>query len=760
MNESYFLKIAGELKLQPRQVAAAARLLAEGGTVPFIARYRKEVTGSLDEVAITSVRDRLLALVELDDRRQSILKSLEERNLLSDALKAAVTGAETLTALEDIYQPYRPKRRTRATVAREQGLEPLADLLFDHQDTTDPAVAAKAFVSAEKGVESAEQALAGARDILAERISDDARARARLREFYWRQATVRSKVLTGKEEEGAKFKDYFDWSEPVATIPSHRLLAIRRGETEGFLMVRITPPEEDAIALIEPLFVSGQGPAAGQVRLAVHDGYKRLLGSAIEVETRLESKKKADTEAIRVFAENLRELLLASPLGRKNVLAIDPGFRTGCKVVCLDRQGKLLHHDVIYPTASSISEVREAALALLSMIKHYQIEAIAIGNGTAGRETESFVRKLGLPSSLPLVMVNESGASIYSASEVAREEFPDKDVTVRGAVSIGRRLMDPLAELVKLDPKSIGVGQYQHDVDASALKKGLDDVVISCVNGVGVELNTASKQLLSYVSGLGPALAANLVAWRNEHGPFKSRADLKKVPRLGPKAFEQAAGFLRIRDGAHPLDASAVHPESYPIVEAMARDLTSSVNDLLRDAGLRQKIQPQKYVTATVGLPTLNDILSELAKPGRDPRQKFEAFSFQEGVEKMEDLKPGMKLPGIVTNVTAFGAFVDIGVHQDGLIHISQLADRFIKDPAEVVKVHQKVNVTVVDVDIPRKRIALSLKASPELGAPATGKSGPAPARQTGPRPPVKPAAPKPVDWFTEALDRAKKAKN
>jgi uncharacterized protein len=505
------------------------------------------------------------------------------------------------------------------------------------------------------------------------------------------------------------------------------------------------------LGLIEPLLVTGRGPAAEQVRLAVQDSYKRLLGQAIEVEVRIESKKRADVEAIRVFWENLRELLLSSPLGRKNVLAIDPGFRTGCKIVCLDRQGKLLHNDVIYPTASSAGQAREAAEALLSMIRKFEIEAVAIGNGTASRETEMFVKALKLPTSIPVVMVNESGASIYSASDVAREEFPNHDLTVRGAVSIGRRLMDPLAELVKLDPKSIGVGQYQHDVDQFALKRCLDDVVMSCVNGVGVELNTASKQLLAYVSGLGPALAENIVAYRNGNGRFNSRAELKQVPRLGPKAFEQAAGFLRIHDGGQPLDASAVHPESYPIVAQMAKDLACSVNDLMRDAGRRQKIQLAKYVTQVVGLPTLTDIMAELAKPGRDPRQQFEVFTFQTGVEKMEDLKPGMKLPGIVTNVTAFGAFVDIGVHQDGLVHISQLCDRFIKDPAEVVKVQQKVMVTVTEVDLPRKRIALSMKAAPTIGATSTGKTSSALGR---PKPPTQPAKPQAADWFTEALNR------
>jgi len=748
MNEVYITKIAGELNIQPRQVISTAKLLAEGATVPFISRYRKEATGSLDEVAVTTIRERLLSLAEVDSRRESIIKSLTERNLLTDTLKTSLATADTVTRLEDIYLPYRPKKRTRATVAKEQGLEPLAEILIAQQTTVDPLTEAKAYVSAEKGVETIEAALAGARDILAERVSDDPRARAKLRELYTSQAIVKSKVSLNKEEAGAKFKDYFDWNEPLSSIPSHRMLAIRRGETEGFLMMRVTVQEAEALSAIEPIFVTGKGPVAEQVRLAVQDSYKRLLGSAIEVEMRIESKKKADAEAIRVFAENLRELLLASPLGRKNVLAIDPGFRSGCKIVCLDRQGKLLHHDVIYPTASSIGEMREAAEALLSMIKKYQIEAIAIGNGTASRETETFVKKLRLASTVPIVMVNESGASIYSASPVAREEFPNHDVTVRGAVSIGRRLMDPLAELVKLDPKSIGVGQYQHDVDGSALKRSLDDVVVSCVNGVGVELNTASKELLGYVSGLGPVLAGAIVAHRDVNGPFKSRDELKKVARLGPKAFEQAAGFLRIRDGEQPLDASAVHPESYGLVETMAKDLNCAVTDLIKDTGRRSKIQLAKYVSEAVGLPTLNDIMAELAKPGRDPRQQFEVFSFQSGVDKMEDLKPGMKLPGIVTNVTAFGAFVDIGVHQDGLVHVSQLSDNFVKEPSEVVKVAQRVNVTVMEVDLARKRIALSMKAAPQLGATSVRPSGGPSGR------PVQPTQPKPVDWFTEALNR------
>jgi len=721
-----------ELSIPARQVMATALLLKEGGTVPFIARYRKEMTGSLDEVAITNIRDRMEKLVELDARRDSILKSLEERKLLTDELKKAVAGAETLNALEDIYLPYRPKKRTRATVAKEQGLEPLADLLFTQAADIDPLAAAQPFFDAAKAAQppvepplaSVEQALAGARDILAERFSDDKEARARLRAVYQSESTLVSKVFPGKETEGAKFKDYFDWSEPASKAPSHRILAVRRGEKEGFLMMRVHPPEASALAALEPLYVKGNTPASNQVRLAVQESFKRLLGPAMETEMRLELKRRAGEEAIRVFADNLRELLLASPLGQKKVLAIDPGFRTGCKVVALDAQGKLLHHDVIYPEQGARSAA-DAAEKVKAFVKHFQIEAVAVGNGTAGRETEAFLRKLNLPANIAVVMVNESGASIYSASEVAREEFPDHDITVRGAVSIGRRLMDPLAELVKIDPKSIGVGQYQHDVDQTALKKSLDDVVISSVNRVGVELNTASKQLLAYVSGIGPGIAENIVAYRNEHGAFKSRQDLLKVPRLGPKAFEQAAGFLRIRDAENPLDASAVHPESYPIVDAMARDLGCSVRDLIKDELLRKKIVLQKYVSDKVGLPTLNDILGELAKPGRDPRQQFEAFSFTEGVNKISDLQVGMKLPGIVTNVAAFGAFVDIGVHQDGLVHISQLSDNFVKDPADVVKVQQKVMVTVLEIDLERSRIALSMKSRPEMTPRSPGGQGP-----------------------------------
>lgn len=761
--------ITRELKLQPRQVMATALLLKEGATVPFIARYRKEITGTLDEVAIMAIRDRMESLAALDSRRDAILKSLDERKLLTAELKTAVEAAETLTALEDIYLPYRPKKRTRATIAKEQGLEPLADLLFTQAADIDPRAAAEPFVEGSKAAEppltSVDQALAGARDILAERFSDDKDARARLRAVYQSESTLVSKVFPGKETEGAKFSDYFDWSEPASKAPSHRILAVRRGEKEGFLMMRVHPEESSSLGTLEPMFVKGRNPAAEQVRLAVQESFKRLLGPAMETEIRMELKRRADEEAIRVFADNLRELLLASPLGQKIVLAIDPGFRTGCKVVVLDAQGKLLHHDVVYPEQGARSAA-EAGEKLLAFIKHFKIEAVAIGNGTAGRETEGFLRKLNLPASIPLVMVNESGASIYSASDVAREEFPDQDITVRGAVSIGRRLMDPLAELVKIDPKSIGVGQYQHDVEQTALKKSLDDVVISSVNRVGVELNTASKQLLAYVSGIGPSIADAIVAFRNANGAFKSRKDLLKVPRLGPKAFEQAAGFLRIRDAENPLDESAVHPESYGIVDAMAHDLGCNVRDLIKNELLRKKIALKNYVTEKVGLPTLTDIVGELAKPGRDPRQKFEAFSFTEGVGKITDLQVGMKLPGIVTNVAAFGAFVDIGVHQDGLIHVSQLSDHFVKDAADVVKVQQRVTVTVMEIDLERKRIALSMKSNPDL----TPRSAGGGARSGGGARPSersfgnsRPAQNRNsgggggMDWFTAAMNKGGK---
>jgi protein Tex len=776
-NPDHVLRLAQELNIKVFQVAATAQLIAGGATVPFIARYRKEATGELDEVQVTSIRDRLEQLRAMDERRAAILGSLKERNLLTPALEKAIAAADTLTALEDIYLPFRPKKRTRATIAKEKGLEPLAGLLWAQDGATDVTAAAQAYVGFEyvaddgrnqkSKIENIAEALAGARDIIAERVSDDKDARAKLRAVFQKDAVVSSKVLPGKETdaEAAKFKDYFDWSESLAKAPSHRILAMRRGEKEMFLMMRVQLPDENtAFATVQSLFVKAKNPASDQVVLAVQDACKRLLAPAMETEMRLDSKKRADEAAIKVFTDNLRELLLSAPLGQHAVMAIDPGFRTGCKTVLLDRQGKLLHNDVIYPDRAA----EEAKEKLLGFVKFFNVEAIAIGNGTAGRETESFVRALGLPPAISIVMVNESGASIYSASEVAREEFPDHDITVRGAVSIGRRLMDPLAELVKLDPKSIGVGQYQHDVDQSALKRSLDDTVVSAVNGVGVELNTASKQLLSYVSGLNAATAAAIVARRNEKGAFKSRADLKDVPRLGPKAFEQAAGFLRIRDGSHPLDASAVHPERYALVEKMASDLGATVADLVRDGKLRAKIKLENYVTADVGLPTLNDIMAELAKPGRDPRQKFEAFSFTDGVNKPQDLKPGMKLPGIVTNVTAFGAFVDIGVHQDGLVHVSQLADTFVKEPGAVVRPQQKVMVTVTEVDLARNRIALSMRSRPEIGPKtAPGAAGPRtgpgqrPGGFAGPRPGAAPAAPRPPqslsgDWFSAALNKKK----
>jgi protein Tex len=716
--DNHVVTTARELGLAPGQVRATAALLAEGATVPFIARYRKEATGSLDEVAIAAIRDRLAQLDALEQRRQAITASLQERNLLSDALRDRLAAAETLAALEDVYLPFRPKRRTRATIARERGLEPLADLIQRQTQTTDPwreaarfVTPANADVADELRVPTVEDALQGARDVIAERVNEDATGRARLRELFRSRGVLRSSVRTSKQAEGSKYRDYFDWSEPIRLAPSHRVLAILRGEAEGILSCSIQPPEDTAIAILDRLFVTGRGACADQVRMAVRDGYKRLLGRGMETEARAEAKERADAAAIGVFAQNLRQLLLAPPLGHKRVLAIDPGFRTGCKTVVLNADAQLVYDDVIYIDQSR-QRTREATDTITRLVETFAIEAIAIGNGTAGRETEAFIRGLGLPASIPVVMVNEAGASVYSASEVARSEFPDKDITVRGAVSIGRRLLDPLAELVKIDPKSIGVGQYQHDVDQDALKHSLDDVVVSCVNAVGVEVNTASKQLLAYVSGLNASVADHVIRYRAEHGPFKRRQDFTKVPRLGPRAFEQAAGFLRIRDAANPLDASAVHPESYPVVERMAADLGVTVQDLMRTESLRERIDLKRYVSQAVGLPTLQDILAELAKPGRDPRQTFEVVRFAEGVRTLEDLRPGMKLPGIVTNVTAFGAFVDVGVHQDGLVHISQLADRFVRDPNEVVRVHQPVEVTVLEVDPARKRIALSMRSA------------------------------------------------
>jgi len=716
MNRSNSLKdfttlIAQELAVTDQQVNAVTTLLADGATIPFIARYRKEATGSLDEVAVTAIRDRLQQLNDIRDRREAILKSLEAHGHLTDELQQKVLEAPTMGILEDIYLPYRPKRRTRATIAKEKGLEPLAELILE-QTGIDPLAEAAAYVDPEKQVETGEDALAGARDIIAEIVNENDVARSRLRNLFLTRATINSRVIVGMEDSGAKFKDYFEWQEPIAKVPSHRLLAMRRGEKENILILDFSPSETEALTILEKLFVTSDGLDADQVHMAIADSYKRLLSNSMETEARVHSKAKADQEAIAVFAENLRQLLLAPPLGAKRVMGIDPGFKTGCKLVCLDAQGTLHHHDTIFPHMSA-KQAGADKQKIQSLCKKYQIEAVAVGNGTAGRETETFIKAALTTENIQIVMVNESGASVYSASKVAREEFPDLDLTVRGAISIGRRLMDPLAELVKIDPKSIGVGQYQHDVDQGALKQTLDDVVMSCVNSVGVDLNRASAQLLTYVSGLNAGIARNIVAHRDANGPFKNRQELLKVARLGPKAFEQSAGFLRIMDGENPLDASAVHPESYDTVAAMARDLGTSVSAMMRQTDWHQQIDLNRYVTAKVGIPTLTDILSELAKPGRDPRDTFEAFAFTDGVDKISDLRPGMQLPGIVTNITAFGAFVDIGVHQDGLVHISQMANRFVKNPADIVKVQQQVNVTVLDIDIDRKRISLSMKSAP-----------------------------------------------
>lgn len=725
MNEEHARNISSILNIAPRQVAATAALLEEGATIPFIARYRKEKTGQLDEVQIAAIRDGLERLGELDNRRKTILKSLAERDLLTDKLQEALDKANTLTVLEDIYLPYRPKRRTRATIARDKGLEPLAISIFSQASGTDPESAAEAFVSEEKSVANVDEALAGARDIIAEWINEDAAARREIRQLFEEKAEVKSCVREAAKEIGTKYRDYFDWSEPAKNAAGHRILAMFRGEKEDVLSIKIRPPEDKAVDLLQKRFVkSASSPVSKQVGQAAEDAYKRLISPSMEAEYRATLREKCDTEAIGVFASNLRELMMTPPLGQKAILALDPGYRTGCKTVCLDKQGKLLINTALHLTSSE-RQAKEAAEIIVKLCEKFHIEAIAIGNGTASRETEAFVRALPIPDKIQIVMVNESGASVYSASEVAREEFPDKDVTVRGAVSIGRRLMDPLSELVKIDPKAIGVGQYQHDVDQSRLKKSLDDVVMSCVNNVGVELNTASKQLLSYVSGLGPALAGNIVEHRDKNGAFTSRAQLKKVPRLGTQAFEQAAGFLRIQNARNPLDFSAVHPERYKLVDTMAKDLGCSVKDLMNDEELRKKIKLEQYVTDDVGMPTLQDIMQELAKPGRDPRAKFESFSFDETVHSINDVKAGMKLPGIITNVTRFGAFVDIGAHQDGLVHISELSDHFVKDPADVVKVNQKVEVTVTEVDIERSRIALSMKSDPGTSAAARRDSKP-----------------------------------
>ena len=706
---NYSSHIAEQLGLGQRQVEKTIELLEQGATVPFIARYRKEATGSLNEVQITAIRDLLIRLKELDKRREAILASISEQGKLTPELEQQILAAATMTELEDLYLPYKPKRRTRATMAIERGLEPLANEL-QKQYSCDVEQMAARYINPDKGVASVEDALAGARDILAERVSENAQARNRIRGLFRRSAMLSSKVVKNKEEEAGKYESWFEWKENAMRAPSHRILALFRGETEGLLRVHVLPDDDQpAYDTLERQFVHGNYASTEQVRLAVHDGYKRLLQPSIETEYYNLLKEKADKEAIRVFAENLRQLLLASPLGQKRILAIDPGFRTGCKTVCLDAQGQLLHNETIYPF-TSVREERAAISKLEALVEAFHIEAIAIGNGTAGRETEEVVKRCHFKGKVIAVMVSENGASVYSASELARREFPEYDVTVRGAVSIGRRLMDPLSELVKIDPKSIGVGQYQHDVNQTLLQESLNDVVVSCVNSVGVELNTASRELLSYVSGIGPALAGKIVEHRNLEGAFRSRRELKKVERLGDKAFEQCAGFLRVRESDNPLDRSAVHPERYALVEQMASDLGTTVQQLMNDKALREKIDINRYVSADCGLPTLQDIMKELDKPGLDPRAKFEIFEFDKNVTRIEDVKEGMELPGIVTNITAFGAFVDIGVHQDGLVHISQLANRRVNDPSEVVHLHQHVRVRVLEVDLRRRRISLSMK--------------------------------------------------
>ncbi len=698
--------IAKELNLTIKQVKNTIELLEEGATIPFISRYRKEMTGALDEVGVTGIRDAYERLKELEKRREYILKTIDEQEKLTPELKKSIEEATDLTTLEDLYLPYKPKRKTRATVARDRGLEPLAKILMKQQEMS-VEKRAEEFLGDE--VPDVEDALQGARDIIAEWVNENRRARKMVRYHFSRSGVIYSRLVKGKEEEGGKYRDYFEFHESLRKCPSHRMLAMRRGEKEGILKLSIEPDEKRVTEELENLFLKGNFDVSRQVAMAVRDGYKRLLAPSIENEFKAEHKEKADDEAIRVFAENLRQLLLAPPLGEKRVLAIDPGYRTGCKVVCLDNQGTLMHNETIYPHPPH-SDRAGATRKISSLVQQYKIEAIAIGNGTASRETERFIHLIRFPQELQVFVVNEAGASVYSASKVARDEFPDYDVTVRGAVSIGRRLMDPLAELVKIEPKSIGVGQYQHDVDQGKLKKSLDDVVESCVNLVGVNVNTASRHLLTYVSGLGPVLAQNVIDQRSEEGAFTSRDDLKKVKRMGDKAFEQCAGFLRIADAANPLDNSAVHPESYHVVEQMAADLGCSIEELVKDSKLVDSIDIEKYVTEKTGIPTLKDIIGELKKPGRDPRQDIEVFEFAKDVFNIDDLKPGMELPGIVTNITNFGAFVDVGVKQDGLVHISQLANRFVKDPNDIVTLNQHVKVKVMDVDVDRKRIQLSMK--------------------------------------------------
>lgn len=706
MTEIFNSLISKTLGISARQIEKTIGLLDEGATIPFISRYRKEVTGALDEVQIGDIKDQYDKLTELEKRKKTILSSIEEQNKLTPELKKRIEASWDSTELEDIYLPFKPKRQTKAEIARKKGLEPLATLLM-MQATQDIKKATISYIKGE--VKDAKDALQGARDIIAEWVNEDEQARNTVRNFFARTSVISSKVIKGKEEEGSKYRDYFDFSEPLNRCSSHRLLALRRGETEGFLRVSISPDTEGCMERLTRKFVKGNSDASAQVEEAVTDSFKRLLKPSIETEYANLSKVKADEEAIRVFSENLRQLLLSAPLGQKRVLGVDPGYRTGCKIVCLDAQGNLVHNEAIYPHPPQ-NEKGKAAAKVAQLVSTYAIDAIAIGNGTASRETEEFITGIRYDRKVQVFVVSENGASIYSASKIAREEFPEYDVTVRGAVSIGRRLMDPLAELVKIDPKSIGVGQYQHDVEQNALKKSLDITVESCVNLVGVDVNTASKHLLTYISGLGPTLAQNIVTYRAEHGPFASRRELLKVPRMGEKAFEQSAGFLRITNGKNPLDNSAVHPESYPIVEKMAKDLGCTVSDLITNKELKKKLDLGKYVTGNIGLLTLTDIMEELDKPGRDPRQTIKVLEFDPNVKKLEDLKEGMVLPGIVTNITAFGCFVDVGIKENGLVHISEMADRFISDPTQVVSMHQHVKVKVQSVDLVRKRVQLSMK--------------------------------------------------
>ncbi len=710
---NYAALIANELKLTEEQVQNTLSLLSSGATVPFISRYRKEMTNSLDEVQISSIKELHKQWIDLDKRRASILDSIEEQGKLTESLRMEIETATSLSELEDLYLPYKPKRKTRASVAIEKGLEPLANIIFK-QENINLHAQATSFINEEKGVLSVEDALSGARDIIAEQISENIKIRGRIRHLFKNEAIITSNVIKNKEDSGEKYEIYFDSSERISKTPSHRLLAMFRGEKEGFLRLNVAPDEKKALDLLKREFVLRPNSCGEQVWTAAQDSYKRLLQPQMETETRNFFKEKADIEAIKVFRTNLHQLLMAPPLGQKTVLAIDPGFRTGCKVVILNKLGQLLYNETIYPHPPH-AKYKEASDKLKRLVLQYQVEAIAIGNGTAGRETEHFIRKIPFERNVMAIVVNESGASIYSASNVAREEFPDFDVTVRGAVSIGRRLMDPLAELVKIDPKSIGVGQYQHDVNQRLLLESLEFTVESCVNAVGVEVNTASKELLSYVSGVGPALAQKIVTYRNENGAFKSRADLREVPRFGAKSFEQAAGFLRIHGAQNPLDSSAVHPESYSIVDKMAQQLRCTIMDLMTQPSLREQIDLKTLISSTVGFPTLRDIMQELAKPGRDPRAKFDFFEFDKNITSIRDLEVGMVLPGIVTNITNFGCFVDIGVHQDGLVHISHLANRYVRDPNEVVQLNQKVKVKVIQVEVTRKRIALSMKETEQI---------------------------------------------